>query len=638
MTEIDLSDPTAPRSLRFDDFYFQPGQGIEESRFTFIRGCGLPGAWQDQQRFVIGETGFGTGLNFLLTWQQWRGNRTPGQCLHYVSAEAFPLDHRQLEIAVAAWHELQPLGRQLLANYPPTTPGFHRLVFPQDQIFLTLLIGDAAQQLAELEASVDAWYLDGFAPSKNPEMWSPEVFAQVARLSSPGARLASCTAAGPVRRGLQQIGFEVSKTAGFGGKRERLTGRFIGESVSVLPKWYRPATVQLPRAGLQATIVGAGLAGASLFKSLSGRGIDTRVVESGQASASDNPCANVMPRLSLDISLSGRFFWSAFLHAIAHWRKLPGWSESGTLMLATDDQDWQQLSRLQQCWQLPESLLRLVDATEAAKLAGVPLGVGGLWFAHSGTLAGAEIRHAWLDPARLQIGLVTKLQRQNQRCQLRDDQAKLLADTQLLFLANGPGAANLLPHLPMRGFAGQVSWLAASEISVQLRCTLVNGRYLTPAINGRHLLGSTYNRCDLAKPLIAPDARSRQRNLAALDRDFTALGELTGPMPIQDWSGIRCSTPDHLPLAGPLVAADEFVQQFGFLRHSENFYGELEAANDHGLFGLLALGSRAFTTAPLGAELVVSQALGEPWPLERSVALALHPSRFLVRDLKRHRL
>ena len=219
MADIDLSDPAAPRSPRFNDFYFQPGQGIEESRFTFIQGCDLPRNWQDRHQFVIAETGFGTGLNFLLTWQQWRLNRVPGRCLHYLSAEAFPLDRRQLEIALSPWRELKSLAVQLLDKYPPITPGYHRLVFSGDQVFLTLLIGDAAEQLTEMEASVDAWYLDGFAPAHNPDMWSPALFTQIARLSRPGARLATYTAAGPVHRGLQQAGFEISKTPGYGSKR-----------------------------------------------------------------------------------------------------------------------------------------------------------------------------------------------------------------------------------------------------------------------------------------------------------------------------------------------------------------------------------------------------------------------------------
>ena len=640
MADIDLSDPTAPRSPQFDDFYCQPGQGIEASQFTFIQACNLPAAWRNKRRFVIAETGFGAGLNFLLSWREWRRNRAPGQCLHYVSVEAFPLSRSQLQTALSPWQELKPLATQLLTHYPPTTPGFHRLVFARDQVFLTLLIGQAAEQLEQLEASVDAWYLDGIAPDRNPDLWSPQVFAQIARLSKPGASLASNTAARSVRRGLQEAGFEMSKSAGFGGKRERLTGHFVGQSVSSLPQWYQQA--QQASAGLQVAIVGAGVAGASLCKSLSDRAIDTRIVDLGQSSASNNPRANVMPRLSIDNSLTGRFFWSAFLHATQHWRSLPGWRESGTLVLATDPHDQQRLSKLQQCWQLPESLLRLVDATEAEKLAGLPLGVGGLWFAHSGTIAGAEIRDAWLNSKQIQIGRVDTLKRVNERWQLRNKEGELLVDSDLLFIANGPGAAALLPHLPLRGFAGQVSWLSSNPLSERLRCTLVNGRYLTTAINGRHLVGSTHDRWDLSQPVNPPDANGQKRNRAALDRDFPDLdlasGDPTSNTENKGWSGLRCTTPDHLPIAGPLVSVKEFVRQFSFLRDSERHYGKPRVADHQGLYGLLALGARGFTSAPLAAELVVSQALGDPWPVERSIALALHPSRFMVRDLKRNRL
>jgi len=361
-------------------------------------------------------------------------------------------------------------------------------------------------------------------------------------------------------------------------------------------------------------------------------------VDAGQAAASDNPGANVTPRLSLDISLSGRFFWSAFLDASRQWRQLDGWHEAGALVLARGPQDFERQRALQQRWQLPESLLRLVDAGQATRLAGVPLTMGGLWFATAGSIAGPAVRQAWLDHHHLSRAMVTGFSQSPTGWRLHGEQGELAGSADLLFLANGPGAAALLPHLPLKGLAGQITGLTANPASLGLRCTLIGDHYLTPAIGGRHLLGSTYQPWPLDRPLADPDDTCELQNLAALAAEFPTLGSLAQATDTTAWNGLRCTTPDHLPLAGPLVAVQEFVDNFAYLRHSERHYGPSTRADHHGLHGLLALGSRAFSSAPLAAELVVSQALGEPWPLERDLALTLHPSRFMLRDLKHHRL
>jgi tRNA 5-methylaminomethyl-2-thiouridine biosynthesis bifunctional protein len=233
---------------------------------------------------------------------------------------------------------------------------------------------------------------------------------------------------------------------------------------------------------------------------------------------------------------------------------------------------------------------------------------------------------------------VSSIHRRNECWQTLDEHGQILSDTELLFVANGPGAAALLPHLPLQGFAGQTSWLPASERSSQLRCTLVQGRYLTAAIDGRHLIGSTYDRSPLSAIIDPPGRDGHHRNMAALSNHFPQLEDLTKTEDLEGWNGLRCTTPDRLPLVGPLVGADEFVSRFGYLRHSETRHHQVEAVDPRGLHGLLALGSRAFTSAPLAAELAVSQAFGEPWPVPRSLALAVHPSRFMVRDLKRGKL
>lgn len=212
------------RSEHFDDVYFSADDGLAETRHVFIEGNGLPGAWQGQERFIICETGFGTGLNFLTVWSLFEETAEPVQRLDFVSFEKYPLSPDQIREALSVWREtLGDKTDRMLAHYPAPFPGFHRIAL-SDRVTLTLVFDDVNEAMMRLEAEVDCWFLDGFKPASNPEMWSETVFEQMARLSKPGTRFATFTAAGFVKRGLEGAGFTVRKVPGFGRKREMLVG------------------------------------------------------------------------------------------------------------------------------------------------------------------------------------------------------------------------------------------------------------------------------------------------------------------------------------------------------------------------------------------------------------------------------
>ena len=228
---LQWSSTGAPRSARFGDIYYSDEDGLEESRHVFLRGNDLPARWRAWPggHFCIAETGFGTGLNFLLTWQAWLALPAPRPRLHYLSCEQFPLQRDDLARALACWPQLAPVAGELLRHYPGLVPGQHRLLLQGGQVTLDLWWADVNTALPDLQGRglplVDAWYLDGFAPARNESMWRPGVLEAVARLSRPGATFATFTAAGAVRRQLAAAGFTVTKTPGFGRKRECLRGR-----------------------------------------------------------------------------------------------------------------------------------------------------------------------------------------------------------------------------------------------------------------------------------------------------------------------------------------------------------------------------------------------------------------------------
>lgn len=218
----------SPRSQEFDDVYFSADDGLAESEYVFLDGNHLPRGWQAKQRFVICETGFGTGLNFLAAWKRFEETTDPEHTLHFISFEKYPLDSEEIAAHLQPWSDF--FGghlTRLVGLYPPLIPGFHRLVVTP-RVTLTLVFDDVNDAFPQLQADVDAWFLDGFKPSTNPDMWSEIVFEQMKRLSYSGTRVATFTAAGQVRRGLQNAGFTVEKADGFGRKRDMTIGLFEG--------------------------------------------------------------------------------------------------------------------------------------------------------------------------------------------------------------------------------------------------------------------------------------------------------------------------------------------------------------------------------------------------------------------------
>lgn len=214
----------APRSKEFDDVYFSAEDGLAETRHVFLDGNDLPDAWADRDRFTICETGFGTGLNFLAVWKLFEDTAAPDQSLEFISFEKFPLSADEIMDALYVWQgEFDTKLTVLKKCYPEDLNGRQRIVI-SDRIVLTLIFGDVNEEILTLDTQVDAWFLDGFKPSSNPDMWSETVFENMARLSKKGASFATFTAAGFVRRGLQAVGFDVKKVRGFGRKRDMLVG------------------------------------------------------------------------------------------------------------------------------------------------------------------------------------------------------------------------------------------------------------------------------------------------------------------------------------------------------------------------------------------------------------------------------
>ncbi|MEX3007353.1 tRNA (5-methylaminomethyl-2-thiouridine)(34)-methyltransferase MnmD [Hoeflea sp. TYP-13] len=213
-----------PYSTAFGDHFYSLADGRAECDYVFLKGNGLPERWQEQKRFTIAELGFGTGLNFCETWRQWSTRWPADGQLRFVSFEKYPLSGCEIGRALDAWPELAGFSRSLVAHWPEEAPASVRIDF-SDDIALELHVGDALPCLAPWADTADAWFLDGFAPARNPDMWSETLMREVFNHTAPGGSFATYTAAGWVRRNLESAGFIVEKKKGHAGKRDMSVGR-----------------------------------------------------------------------------------------------------------------------------------------------------------------------------------------------------------------------------------------------------------------------------------------------------------------------------------------------------------------------------------------------------------------------------
>lgn len=619
-------DGPHPRSALFNDIYFSVEGGLDETHHVFLAGNGLPAAWHAKAGFVIGELGFGTGLNFLATLDLWRRTRPAGARLHYVAVEGFPLTGGELGACLARWPALD--AQALLRVYPEPQAGFHRL-FPTSDVTLTLLCGDAAEVLGQLDANVDAWFLDGFAPQRNPAMWSAQVFAELARLSHLGTTLATYSAAGEVRRGLEAAGFEAAKAPGFGTKREMLTARFRAPPAA--PRRAPWFAASRPRGPGRAAIIGGGIAGASVARALQRRGWSTAIVDRNTAlamEASGNPAAVLMPRLTAGSSLDGRFYAAAWRFALEEMKEVAVVRPS-LLQLALDADEHARQGAI--VGALPSSMLARVNAAEASDIAGCAIAHSALHFPQGGWVEPSAVCAAFADGSGLQLGAEVATAHYDGHWRLNDAAGTALVTADIVVLANAMNAAAFAQWLPLHARRGAVTLAPPTSVTAGLRVTLTYGGHITPAHRGMHSIGATFDH-HLSE---IPTRDDHARNVAALDAALAEFARGMDPSAMAGRAAIRCATPDHLPLAGPLPDHAAFLETFDELRHGHPWTRYAASTYRPGLYVLAGLGTRGFVTAPLAAEVLAAEIAGEPAPLPRELIAALHPARFLVRDLKR---
>lgn len=635
-----------PFSLDFGDVYFSREGGPDETRHVFLAGNGLPERFSGLTsggRFTIAETGFGTGLNFLVTLRAWQ-DADVDAWLHYISVEKLPLSKDDLCRAHDVWPALRDLAAQLQQYYPVLVPGFHRLVFPSLRATLTLFLGGIDEFLPRTDARADAWFLDGFAPSRNPDMWTDALFSGIARCSRPGATFATFTAAGDVRRGLIAAGFEVEKSAGFGKKREMLAGRIttpmVAPTRAATPWFMRPHVAPLRR---EACVVGAGIAGCQVAHRLALRGWRVTVIEKESVAnaGSGNPAAVVYGRLAAPGKALDHFPQASWLFMVrelsAQQPADPAWHPCGILQLATGNQA--ALADPIHGETAPLDFARPVRQEEASALAGIPVKFPAVYFPTAGWLDARRYCHSLLNHPQIETrtgeAVISLSPHEGEWSVGLSSGEHVGFPIVVLASAGAIPPIDALSDLPLSSIRGQVSLAPSTPESAALRLMVCHDGYISPALpEAGHCLGATFHPGDTDTSVRVDDHRANRELLAQ------ALPELAASLPPEtEWTGraaLRCQSPDYLPLVGPVCDPQEFDRRYAGLRDGKRIDYPPPPVLP-GLYVNLAHGSKGFSQAALAAEILAAEINDEPAPVSRAVLDALHPMRFRVRQLRRGR-
>lgn len=608
-----------PCSSRYGDIYHSAAGAPGQARHVFLAGNGLPGRWRGRSRFVILETGFGTGLNFLATWAAWRADPERAPTLHFISFERHPFTVDDLAALHADWPEFAPLAAELRTQWPPPVAGGHRLHLDEGRVILDLWLGDARDTLPRLVASADAFYLDGFAPARNPELWNAALLGALTERAAADATLATWSVAAPVRQALAALGWQLEKAPGYAGKRDMLRGRRPG-----------PAAPGSGCAGGHAIVLGAGLAGSCAAERLAARGWTIDLFDTGAApgsGASGNRAGVLRPLPSLDDNRLARITRAGFLYTRRHLERLAArglplaWGRTGVLHLARDATHEAAQARVVASQLPPADYLRYVERDEAARRAGWPVAAGGWWFPGGAWVGPQSYCAANLaaHPERIRCHFGTRVAAiapsPDGGWMAFDANGSLLAKAAHLVLANATDAPRLAGDwLPVRSARGQVAHLPAAagappEVVV---CRL---GYVTPAVDGMRCAGATFLMRDDDPALRASD---HAENLAKLDfilPDFTATLDESTRLTPAGRVGFRPASPDRLPMVGALPR----------WRAPDG-----DAPAPPGLWLVNGFGARGIVWSALAGELLAARIGGEALPLEAELVEALDPARFLL--------
>jgi tRNA 5-methylaminomethyl-2-thiouridine biosynthesis bifunctional protein len=644
-----------PYSELFDDIYYSSDEaeavsGESEFKHVFFKHNALPERWQGRNDFVIAELGFGSGLNCILTIREWLkycAECNQEKTLHYVAIEKYPLSAETIVEIISRYPELKPLCDELVEDYPPAIATTHNRRLFDNRVVIHFKFMDVYHALAENKLNVDAWFLDGFSPAKNPAMWSQELFLSIAKNSAYGATCSTYTAAGLVKRNLQKAGFMVSKVSGYGKKRDMLVAELSVEQLNNTASsslkykdkpWFEPPLKKVP-SKKNATIVGAGIAGLSLAYALVQRGWMVTIVDKqgdNEKQASANPAAIVYPRLSINNDVDTEFFTAAYCYALYVFKSLQKksqqrfWFGDGLLQLM----DKKRITQIIEKFQLNTDFISIAEGLDNQSVAKKEQQVT-VNYASAGVVLPAilsdVLQNECADKLNFINAEVTNINYDGKKWQCMTH-SQLIKETEILIVANGMAINDLALWLkfPVEVIRGQVVGLSENQASHQIKKILNAHVHITPAINSKHYLGATYTRNNRDLEVSQKDNRAL---LESLNKFYPAI--FTEDDICETWVGFRTMSKDRVPIVGAVADVSFFNKEYADIALGSTAKTYQPASYLNGLYISAAHGSRGFTSSFLSAEIVASLINNEPNPVNKRVIDYLSPSRFIVNNLKR---
>ncbi|OOF37910.1 bifunctional tRNA (5-methylaminomethyl-2-thiouridine)(34)-methyltransferase MnmD/FAD-dependent 5-carboxymethylaminomethyl-2-thiouridine(34) oxidoreductase MnmC [Rodentibacter mrazii] len=653
--DMHFNEENTPISNQFDDVYFSNHDGLAETDYVFLQGNQLWERWItcENSHFVIAETGFGTGLNFLATTALFRKFRqqfqhSPLKRLYFISFEKYPLNPTALQQAHSTYPQFAELSRHLQCYWQSPIKGCQRIHF--DETILDLWLGDVAENLPQLgdymNERIDAWFLDGFAPSKNPEMWNENLYQQMYRFTKPTGTFATFTAASAVRKGLELVGFEITKRKGFGKKRECLSGQKTQAKPTALSApWYFPQSASMKKQDI--AIIGGGIASLCAAISLLQLGANITLYcedEQPALNASGNKQGAFYPQLSDDNPLTIHFY----LHAFSYGKQLLDWAIKqgiefehefcGVALCAYNEKSAVKLEKISQLG-LPNEIFEMLDTQALSEKVGLPLSCGGGFISQGAWLAPRQfVQNTFLLLKKCGVKIktlqkITALSQTQYGWQLMNSQNQHM-EHEVVILANGYKITEFVQteKLPLYPIRGQVSQIPTSENLLKLKSVLCYDGYLTPVDQAKlsHCIGASHIRDNTDRTFSEQEQRENQQKLQQnLAQIWTQEVDTSGNLAR---TGIRCSVRDLAPMVGNVPnftqQSEDYHNLFNLRRRKQPIPS---AVNFPNLFLSAALGSRGLTSAPLLGETLASLIYGEPLPLGENTLQNLSANRSWVR-------
>lgn len=673
-TPLIFQDNGAPYSKEFDDIYFDNKTGCEQSKNVYIEANSiLERLKNNKELFTIAETGFGTGLNFILTLEAYKKatshlsedcikktSPSENKKLHFISVEKYPLTKEELAKSFLLFPHLIEFYQPLLEQYPDDITNIINETilcdFFDGAVSLTLYIGDATEKYTALKSSkegiIDAWYLDGFSPRKNPEMWSIELFSQIARLAKEQSTLSTFTIAGFVRRQLIEVGFRLQKIETSGVKKEILRAiyqqtKIVGKSFQTRPRIIKPQHV---------AIIGGGIASACAAYFLTTQGVrvtlyckDNKVAQG----ASSNAIGALYPLLHQKRDDISEFYETAFSHALHLYHTIleQGFKFShqwcGLLEISYKESLRKRQSLFEEIQAWPKSLIHSVDSKQSSQLSGLPLQHGGLFMPKAGWIAPQELVSALLDASKttnrlriennIKVESLTQNTDQSWILNIEKGNTKKQLKENVVIVCGGADSIhiNTVNQLPLTSVRGQITSMKTDDNMSKLSTVICHKGYLTPAHKNIHCIGATFDKNSFD---ITANQEGDEYNINMLNQCLPKLSEWTTKDVTSARARLRCMTPDHLPLVGAMPNIQEHTEKYAHLRKDKNWKFYEAAPSITNLYVLTGLGARGLCSAPLAAEILAADICGTPYPVDSKMLFNLSPNRFVIRDLIKRKI